>query len=198
MFKELNRRSLYLMAGIAVALALVNAAVFVYFPMNIGLSPQNPPIYFDLGSNAGGSDLWGNTISVSTSQANTILNIQVHPTYQTNYYKNIATIKRQDTTHAYYVLFKVTDAISDTNVTSAYLIITNSTTGEEIARVDLTNTMGVQPSSWISISSSDTLNVSLEITISPSNGVTYNTSPHLEDGSATVQLIFSPQGNEMP
>ncbi len=192
----MNRKSLYLMAGLALALALVNAAVFVYYPVSIGLSPQKPPVYFDLGSNANQKDLWGNTISVSLSQANTNLAIQVNPTYQVNYYKNITVIKSQDTSNTYYILFDVTDAIDDTNVTTAELIVSDSS-GTPIATIDLKST-GVQPSSWITVNPGETLTVSLEITITPDSGVTYSTSPSLADGSATVKLIYSPQNTESP
>ncbi len=192
----MNRKSLYLMAGIALALALVNAAVFVYYPMNIGLTPQKPPVYFDLGSNANQKDLWGNTISVSLSEANTNLAIDVNPTYQLNYYKNITVIKNQDSGNAYYILFDVTDAITDTNVTSALLIISDSS-GTPIATIDL-KTTGIQPSGWITIGSGDTLTVSLKITITPDSGVTYDTNPTLADGSAIVKLIYSPQNSETP
>jgi len=192
----LNRKSLYLMAGLALALALVNAAVFVYYPMSIGLSPQKPPVYFDLGSNANQKDLWGNTISVSLSEANTNLAVQVNPTYQVNYYKNITVIKSQDTSNTYYILFDVTDAITDTNVTTAELIVSDSS-GAPIATIDLKST-GVQPSSWITVNPGETLTISLELTITPDSGVTYSTSPSLADGSATVKLIYSPQNSESP
>jgi len=194
----LNRKSLYLMAGLALALALVNAAVFVYYPMSIGLSPQKPPVYFDLGSNANQKDLWGNTITVSLSEANTNLAVQVNPTYQDNYYKNITVIKNQDTNpdDVYYILFNVTDTISDTNVTTAELIVSDSS-GTPIATIDL-KTNGVQPSSWITVNPGETLTVSLKITITPDSGVTYSTSPSLADGSAIVKLIYSPQNSESP
>ncbi|MEB3846097.1 MAG: hypothetical protein GSR83_03510 [Desulfurococcales archaeon] len=192
----MNRKSLYLMAGLALALALVNAAVFVYYPMSIGLSPQKPPVYFDLGSNANQKDLWGNTISVSLSEANTNLAVQVNPTYQDNYYKNITVIKSQDTSNTYYILFDVTDAITDTNVTTAELIVSDSS-GAPIATIDLKST-GVQPSSWITVNPGETLTISLELTITPDSGVTYSTSPSLADGSATVKLIYSPQNSESP
>ncbi len=192
----LNRKSLYLMAGLALALALVNAAVFVYYPMSIGLSPQKPPVYFDLGSNANQKDLWGNTISVSLSEANTNLAVQVNPTYQVNYYKNITVIKSQDTSNTYYILFDVTDAITDTNVTTAELIVSDSS-GAPIATIDLKST-GVQPSSWITVNPGETLTISLELTITPDSGVTYSTSPSLADGSAIVKLIYSPQNSESP
>ena len=192
----MNRKSLYLMAGLALALALVNAAVFVYYPMSIGLSPQKPPVYFDLGSNANQKDLWGNTITVSLSEANTNLAVQVNPTYQDNYYKNITVIKSQDTSNTYYILFDVTDAITDTNVTTAELIVSDSS-GAPIATIDLKST-GVQPSSWITVNPGETLTISLELTITPDSGVTYSTSPSLADGSATVKLIYSPQNSESP
>jgi hypothetical protein len=192
----LNRRSLYIMAGLALALALVNAAVFVYYPMNITVSPQKPPVYFDYGSNANQNDLMGNTISVAISEASTSLSIQVHPTYQVNYYKNITVIKSQDTANAYYILFDITDPISDSNVDSANLIISDSS-GTPIATIDLKNT-GTQPTSWITVNPGDTLTVSLNITITPSSGATYDTSPSLGDGSATVKLVYSPQNSESP
>jgi hypothetical protein len=190
------------MAGLALALALVNAAVFVYYPMNITVSPQKPPVYFDYGSNANQNDLMGNTISVAISQASTSLSIQVHPTYQVNYYKNITVIKSQDTSNAYYVLFDVTDPINDTSVTSAYLIISDSS-GTPIATINLTET-GIQPLNashkpvWITVSSGDTLTVSLNITITPGSEATYDTNPSLKDGSATVKLVYSPQNSEYP
>ncbi|MEB3758261.1 MAG: hypothetical protein GSR87_00110 [Desulfurococcales archaeon] len=193
----MKKRTLYIMAGLALAVTIVNAAAFIYYPLNVELNVQKPPVYFGLGSNGNGADLWGNVINVTITDANTSLAVQVHPTYQLNYYKNISVIKNQDPNNAYYIMFNVTDAIIDTNVTSAELIITNASS-VVLATIDLKQT-GLQPATgWIEIDPNETFTVSLEVIITPGTTVTYNTTPTLDDGVAGVRLVYSPQSAETP
>jgi hypothetical protein len=143
----------------------VNASVFVYYPINLKISPQRPPVVFSAGSNANvsGNDLCGETITVYIKDGvdtneGTSLTIEVHPTLQRNYYYDIAKIKNKDT-NTYYIKFRVTSRTNDDNVNVAYLIINNTNTQYEI---DLKSD-GVQPSDWITLTSLGEFRVDLYI-----------------------------------
>jgi len=152
-----TKRKLIALLAIATLISIVNASVFVYYPINLTISPQNPPVVFLTGSNSNKRDLWGETITVSTGDG-TSLTINVHPTLQKNYYYDIARIKNNDDTHTYYIKFRVTNPITDSRVDKAYLIINGD------YNIDLKNGE-VQPSSWIELSNSDEFRVDLYIVL---------------------------------
>jgi len=187
-----QKRTLATLAALAITLAVVNASVFVYYPITVNLSPVAPPVIFDKGSNTGGDDLGNNKIQVviqSNDPTNTSATITVHPTYRTTYYKDILRIKNQDT-RAYHIRIYVEDIFNDDKIISAYLII-----GSE--QIDL-KSGGFQPSdSWITISASGQLSVDLKLVISTSGG-SYDSAPSLSDSQATIKLIYSPQNIEPP
>jgi len=172
-----TKRKLIALLAIATLISIVNASVFVYYPINLTISPQNPPVVFLEGSNAGGNDLRGNTITVITSNSGTSLTIKVHPTLQKNYYYDIAKIKNNDDPHTYYIKFRVTNPIpiTDGRVNEAYLIINGD------YKIDLKND-GVQPSGWIVLSSSSEFRVDLYIVLN---------SDGSGDITAGVDLIIS-------
>jgi len=183
-----QKRTLATLAALAITLAIVNASVFVYYPITVNLAPATPPIIFGEGSNANKADLYGN-IEVSITEANTSLTIKVHPTYQTTYYKDILRIKNQDS-KTYYIKIYVVDAFVDNKTKSAYLII-----GSE--QIDLGST-GLKPSSsWITINANTDLSVDLKLEIDTSGG-SYNSAPSLSDTQVTIKLIYSPQNSELP
>jgi hypothetical protein len=160
-----TKRKLIALLAIATLISIVNASVFVYYPINLTISPQEPPVVFSAGSNANvdGNDLWGETITVYIKDGvdtneGTSLTIEVHPTLQRNYYYDIAKIKNKDT-NTYYIKFRVTSRTNDDNVNVAYLIINNTNTQHII---DLKSD-GVQPSNWITLSSSGEFRVDLYI-----------------------------------
>jgi hypothetical protein len=173
-----TKRKLIALLAIATLISIVNASVFVYYPITLTISPQNPPVVFSSGSNAGGNDLWGNTITVNTGDG-TSLTIEVHPTLQRNYYYDIAKIKNNDDSNTYYIKFRVTEPITDSRVDKAYLIINNTNTQHII---DLMSS-GVQPdNNWIELSSSSEFRVDLYIVLN---------SVESGDITAEVDLIIS-------
>ncbi|MEM0021653.1 MAG: hypothetical protein QW039_03315 [Fervidicoccaceae archaeon] len=176
----------------SLAATAIFASVFVYYPVTAAATPTKPPIYFSLGSNANQNDLFygsGNKIAVTISDANTSLSINVHPTYQTNYYKNIANINNQDT-QAYYFAVRVNSAATDTNLQSASLIIRSGST--TVATINL---MQTGTSSWYSISGSSSLSLDLQVTYSAGTGSSYSTSPG-SGFTASLQLIYSTTNSE--
>ena len=72
--------------------ALVGTAVFVYLPGNITIQSVEPPVYFDLGTNANQADLAGNTISVTLGTNKSSFSLTLHPTYQKTYYEDVVKI----------------------------------------------------------------------------------------------------------
>jgi hypothetical protein len=104
-----TKRKLIALLAIATLISIVNASVFVYYPINLTISPQEPPVVFSAGSNANKRDLGDKTITVSTSNSGTSLTIEVHPTLQRNYYYDIAKIENNDGSNTYYIKFRVTN-----------------------------------------------------------------------------------------
>jgi hypothetical protein len=189
-------RKLIALLAVAALVSIVNASVFVYYPINLTISPQKPPIIFLLGNNADKDDLYGNNkIEVSTGNANTLLTITVHPTYQTNYYRNITVIKNQDS-KAYYFKIRVTDAFTDTKITNAKLRIYNSDRSID-EWVDLKSTGDTPSDSWLGpLNADERWFVDINITISEYEGSSPDSAPSLVDNSASLQLIYSPQNVE--
>jgi len=181
-------RKLIALLAVAALVSIVNASVFVYYPITVELQPTQPPIIFSKGKNAGGQDLYGNTIGVSIGDANTSLTITVHPTYQTNYYKNLTVINNTDTANSYYVAIRVNTPFSNSKIISAKLLIFDSS-GTNIAVVDLLTT---GTTSWLGpLSAGGKWFVDINITISESGG-SPDSAPFTSD-SASLQLIYSPQ-----
>ena len=189
-----KRKKLLTIVLIALALAVVNASVFTYYPVNITLAPQQPPLIFKYGSNTKKHDLWGTTITADIGAANTSLTLTVHPTYQTTYYKDIARIKNQDSSNSYYVAIKVNTPF--TGPTKANLIIYDSS-GNKIKEVDLLSTG--TPTWFGPISAGSEWSIDLEITIpEPQTGSYSSSPPTISKPTASIQLIYSPQNTENP
>jgi hypothetical protein len=186
------KRKILILLSLTVLLAIVNAAVFTYYPTNLSLSPVKPPIVFSNGKNAGQPDLSGtNTIGVTIGSANTSLTITLHPTYQYNYYKNITIIKNQDT-KAYYIAIRVNTPLSNAKLLNATLHIYDIT-GTTIKNVDLKAT---GTTAWLGpLNSGSKWFIDIILRISETTGDSPSTAPFASD-SASLQLIYSPQSAE--
>lgn len=180
---------LALLALLAAGIAVANASVFVFYPITTTLSPVAPPIIFAPSSNTNTTDLGGNTIQVVIGDANASLEITVHPTYQTTYYKDIALIKNTDS-NKYYFCIKVDDALVDPIIDSAELYIYNVSTTPPtlVTSVSLTAT-STSCSLDFAIGGGIQYRVDLNITISESGG-SPDSPPSLTDNSATIQLVY--------
>jgi hypothetical protein len=186
-----KRKKLLTIVLIALALAVVNASVFTYYPVSITLAPQKPPLIFESGSNTGKPDLFGQTITASIGDASTSLALTVHPTYQTAYYKDIARIKNQDSSNSYYVAIKVNTPF--TGPYEAKLLIYSGSTN--VAIVDLLTT---GTTTWLGpISAGSEWSIDLEITILETGGSS-SSAPSISQPTASIQLIYSPQNTETP
>ncbi|MGC9115289.1 MAG: hypothetical protein ACP5HH_04730, partial [Fervidicoccaceae archaeon] len=177
---------LFLLVAASLVAAAVFASVFVYYPVSVAATPTAPPVIFAEGSNANKADLYGNTITVSISQANTSLSITVHPTYQKTYYKNITLIKNLDS-NAYYIAFRVNPvSTTDTNLQSVQLIIKDSS-DNIVTTIDLMTT-STSTSSWIQIPANSQYTVDLSISYSAGASSTYTSAPG-SGFTASLQLI---------
>ncbi|MEM0371738.1 MAG: hypothetical protein QXD67_03720 [Ignisphaera sp.] len=88
------------------ALSVVTASLFAYYPLNIAVVPQQPGVRFEAGSNAGKPDIGSNTITVNIGSNSTSASIEIHPTYQETYYKDILRIVNNDNEAMHiYVIF---------------------------------------------------------------------------------------------
>lgn len=121
-----NTKALLALVALAAAASVAFASVFVYYPINVSVSPVSPPIVIDPGSNANQPDLAGNTITVNIGANKTSATVTVHPTYQTTYYKNITVIENTDAATSYYVWIRVDTALSAAYSGSQLIIRTAS------------------------------------------------------------------------
>ncbi|MEM2946391.1 MAG: hypothetical protein QXI87_08625 [Thermoproteota archaeon] len=176
-----NTRGILMLAIlIAVAVSAVNAAVFVYYPMDIAASWSKRPIYFytDQTTNAGGPDLV-DKIDVELDGEGTVARIAVHPSRRgTTLYHNIMKIKNEDD-QTYYLWIKVNTAFDDESISEAVLIV--GSTQIDLRQTDVTS-IG-------SINQGDELSVSLRLKIS---------SPDEGSDDASIELVYSPQSAETP
>ncbi|MEM0474174.1 MAG: hypothetical protein QXS11_02625 [Zestosphaera sp.] len=183
MIKINIKRKVIILLAIATLISIVNASVFVYYPVTLTIRPQEPPVVFHEGTNAGKPDLRGNKITVNIGNEGTSLEITVHPTLQKNYYYDIAKIVNQDNNdNVYYIKFRVTNPITDDGVVNASLIIRDT---NDHYLIDL-KTTGLQPNNnWISLQASGELHVDLYLELSdyPGNEV-----------SVSVDLIITTTG----
>jgi len=167
---------------LAAATSMVNAAVFVYYPIEITAQWVRRPIYFDTaGTNAGGPDI-GGTITVSLSEEDTSASITVNPSRRgTTLYHNIMKIKCDSNEgRTYYLWIKVNTAFDEGAIDQAYLIVGS-------AQVNLKATGSVVGIG--SINPGGELSVSLRLKIS---------STTTGSDSASIELVYSPQSTESP
>jgi len=172
---------------LAVAVSVVNAAVFVYYPISITAEWKKPPVRFDTGSNAGKADL-SDTITVTPGDDGASVAIIVHPSRrQTTYYKNITLIINDDNKNYYYG-FNVTQAFNPSGpIEEAVLIVRQLTGGDPIVTVDLKST---GPQGWgQTLSAGGAVRIDLRFKI--------NTDTESAQ-TALVQLVYSPTYESLP
>ncbi len=141
-------------SSLALVLAFAYAHVMSYYPVNVTLVPSAPKVIFAPGSNAGQTDINGDTIGVTVGPNGANLTLTLHPTYETTYYENITIIENTDTTTSYNVNITVSQALSLPAGSKAYLIIYDKgaarsltgwpiplpANGTYVAMIDLTQT----------------------------------------------------------
>lgn len=188
LFKKCDdMKKLYLLAILALALAVANAAVFVYYPMTVNITGVRP-VVFDYGSNADQPDLGtGNNIAVTLGASNTSVTIGIHPTYEYTYYHNVTLVKNIDTGKSYYVAFRVTQPITGWPSDSIAKMIIYGSDNQKKLEIDLKATAGTT-TSWIgSLNAGDYYRIDFYIYYPEGNQLPSNTQVQL-------QLIYSPQG----
>lgn len=167
---------------------IVLASVFVYNPMSGQLLTTTPAIIFQPGTNAGQADLGGNTITVLQSPSQTSATVELHPTYQKTYYKDVIQINNTEA-NTYYIILRVIDPLSDTRITQAKAYIYDTATDTLLATVDLTLPGNETP--WITMNGNAVFRVDFEFVIADQAGDSPNTPPSLTDSQFTLDLIYS-------
>jgi hypothetical protein len=195
---KLKKQALALSVALAIAIILsyAFASVFVYYPVTVNLSPVNPPIRFQPGSNANQNDLGGggspytsNTIGVVIGSDGASLELTLHPTRQHNYYMDVSRIVNTEGT-ASYITVRVTSAALLPSGSVARLLIYDAPSGGSIvADVDLLET-GDTPTPPVSIPAGAVWRIDLHIYI-PEGSFVSSTS-------AVIQLIYSPSSETPP
>ncbi|MGQ9691844.1 MAG: hypothetical protein ACUVQY_11445 [Thermoproteota archaeon] len=173
----------------ALTLSVVNAAVFVYYPIDITAQWGPRPVYFEKGTNADQPDLSEKEkIEVRLSDDNTSASITVHPSRMgMTYYKDVLRIVNGDGDRAYYIGFTVNTAFTNDSISKAYLIVKNPINDELIGRVDLRSTETTwEP--W-TLGTNSQLRVDLMFVISSSGK---------GSDKARIYLVYSPTYEKPP
>ncbi|MEM1745405.1 MAG: hypothetical protein QXL08_00785 [Candidatus Nezhaarchaeales archaeon] len=116
---------------ILIVAAFAAASVFAYYPFQLTVSPVSPPVTFEYGSNANQDDLGStgsssNKIKVSISPSGTSVTVEIHPTYNTTYYKNVTLLRNSDS-KAYKVYLIISEKQESLpSGSEVYLIVYNS------------------------------------------------------------------------
>jgi len=183
--KKRSNKKLLLLALLAmIPVITASAAVFVYYPMNVSIQQQAPPVVFALGSDANKADLGGQTITVSLGANQTSATLTLHPTYQTAYYQDILHIKNTGSS-SYNAYLRISTPLSLPSGGTASLIVhlSNGTN----ASISLTSSGTV---SLGSIASGNDWQIDLQIYI-PEGNPTVSTS-------ASISIIYTPESGVTP
>jgi hypothetical protein len=184
--------------AIAIILSYAFASVFVYYPVTVNLSPVNPPIRFQDGSNANREDLGGsgspytsNRIEVTIGSDGASLTLTLHPTKQHNYYRNVSLIQNTDG-KAYYITVRVVSPATLPPGSQARLLIYNAPSGGTlVANVNLLATGDTSATATIAASGNPGSIWRIDLYIFIPEGSTVSAT------SASLQLVYSPS-NETP
>ena len=182
--RRFKKKGLLLALLLLIPAVATLAAVFIYYPMNVSIQQQAPPVQFSPGTNANQPDLEGQTIGVSIGTNKTSVTLSLHPTYQRAYYKDILAIQDSGS-QSYQVYIKVDTPVSLPSGGYAKLYVINGTTAEYT--VDLTSTGTVTIGQ---INPGDSWSVDVEIYIPEGNSLISTTS--------SVSLIYTPESGETP
>ena len=179
-----GKKKLLLLAVLLVIPAMVAVAtVFIYYPMNVNIQQQSPPVQFATGSNSGQADLEGQTITTDIGANKTSVTLSLHPTYQRSYYQDILHITNGGTQN-YQVYIRVDTPMTLPSGGYAKMYIINGTSKYTIDLTTTgTTTIGTIPSG-------NTWQVDVEIYIPEGNTLTTT--------SASVSLIYTPETGETP
>jgi len=198
-------KRLYLLAALAVLAAVVNAAVFAYYPLTVNVAGTTAEVRFALGSNANQPDLAGTTIGVTLEGSyNTKATITVHPTNERTYYRNVTLIENYGVGRTYYAWIRVATPITHTAILSAKLYV-KAGDGSILATIDLKQAV-VQPPAlgYITIPPA-TSSGGPSPTITPGRlyidievEIDRNTNAGTVTATAVLELIYSPQHTERP
>jgi len=171
---------------LAVAVSVVNAAVFVYYPISISAEWNRYPIKFEQGTNAGHYDIDG-TIGVTLEDGDTTATITVHPSRRgVTRYKDILKITNNGT-QAYYIGFaNVTDHFG-APISVAKLLLYNASNNNYIGEVDLMDTLNTWPVGSLSAGQSIRVDLLLKISSGSSGSDT-----------AEFSLVYSPTNELLP
>lgn len=127
---------------VSLAVSIVNAFVFVYYPVAMGFE-EDRILIFKKGTNAGVSDL-ENVITVDFGEERGV-SIVVHPSRRgVTYYKDLIRIVNANT-HACNITFIVVDVFQDP-IKEAHLILTDAATSIVIGVIDLKREGGLYDS----------------------------------------------------
>ncbi|MEL9999736.1 MAG: hypothetical protein QXY82_00230 [Desulfurococcaceae archaeon] len=173
------------------AMTATLASVFAYYPLTLQVVPTAPGVVFEKGSNAGKPDIGtGNTITVTIGANNASASVEIHPTYQENYYKDVLRIKNtdDDAMNVYIVFTSVSNNLPTGSTVKLFVY-------EEDTRVtvlDVTNPALNQPNYINSIASGRVWQIDIYVYIPEGTVITEASY------SASAKLVYTPSSSETP
>jgi len=199
-------KRLYILIALAIALAVANAAVFVYYPMTVNVSGTTAEVRFAPGSNANKDDLAGQTIEVVLEGSyNTKATITVHPTNERTYYRDVLVIENYGVGRTYYAWINVKTAITNQYITAAYLHV-KDTDGNIVETIDLKwqevqpirLSITIPPATRTTDESGNTVTIPGALYIDIDIEIDRNVNAGTVTATAQLELIYSPQSAETP
>jgi len=192
-------KKVYILAALALLIAAVNAAAFVYYPMTVNISGTTAEVRFAPGSNANQPDLAGKTITVNLEgSASTKATITVHPTNERTYYRNVLVIENYGVGHTYYGWINVKTAITNQYITSAKLYVKDAS-GNTLATIDLkSNTLQGDGFQIPAATQSGTTVTPGRLYIDIDIQIGRNVDAGTVSDTVQLELIYSPQSAERP
>ena len=153
------------------------AGISVIYPGTATFSEVEPPVKIVAGSNANATGLAGTTLSVTIGANSTSVSVSFAITYQTNYIDDVFEIKNTDNTSTYYIVIRVNQPITASNVREAYMYVGST-------QIDLTAT---GTSAEITLPAGGTLKVSFKIVVE--EGTALKTTGL----TTSFDIIYSPE-----
>lgn len=169
---------------------LTLASVFVYYPLTMTAIPQEPSVVFQLGSNAGGPDIGKNYINVELGVNYASAEVEIHPTYRENYYKDVLRISNGDDNQmrVYIIFGKLENTLPKGSI--VMMFIYDGTT--EVLKLDITNPALNDPIPIGSIESGKTWQIDFYVYIPEGENIKE------AQYSASATLVYTPSSETPP
>lgn len=186
----MSRKHVLLPVVMVLLSMMAMASVFVYYPLTITAQPTEPGVVFQEGSNAGEPDIGTNTITVEIGDDGASAEVEIHPTYQDNYYKDVLRIYNGDDDSMN--VFIIFDSVSNSLPTGSVvkMFVYRDTT--RVIELDITNPSTGSPTRIGSLGEEDTWQIDFYVKIPEGESISG------AEYKATARLVYTPSSETPP